>query len=385
MLRYPSTKQILTVAVLSALLAGCGKESKKATADNNANSVPAAERPEAAIAPVELGTQVELTESSDVARQQQAVAIAAIALTTTLNLDSGSTAVRQALGAFSTVPKQDSATGALSTVLGGTTQKCSKGGDYMLTLLMGEGENVRQNGKYNHEEVHFDADFNKCDLGGTKISGGLGMTLTLGIAELINTAQFRLETGVIAQNLEVDNKGKKYTADGAAGYKFYTNNGYEFVNELYADQFDLDIGMGINAIDLKLKQVNNTATNDWTLSVGAKYQAGKTYVEVATGASAPLAGKGYGYPSSGQLNVYTAVPNASNPKANSVSITVRQSLDLGKHPTGSYIYIEIFTKDGEVDTALGYSWSDIEGAVNNYLKTNKLELPQGTPDEGVEN
>ena len=30
MLRYPSTKQILTVAVLSALLAGCGKDSKKA-------------------------------------------------------------------------------------------------------------------------------------------------------------------------------------------------------------------------------------------------------------------------------------------------------------------------------------------------------------------
>ena len=29
MLRYPSTKQILTVAVLSALLAGCGKDSKR--------------------------------------------------------------------------------------------------------------------------------------------------------------------------------------------------------------------------------------------------------------------------------------------------------------------------------------------------------------------
>lgn len=383
MLRYPSTKQILTVAVLSALMAGCGKESKKATAENN--PVPVVERPEAAIAPVELGTQVVLTDSSEEARQQQAVTLAALALVTTLNLDGGSTAVRTAIGAMAGAAPKDQATGALTTVFGGTTQKCSKGGNYLLTLSMGEGKDVPQSGKYNHEEVYFDADFNNCDLGTAKIDGLLGLSLTLGIAELINSAQFRIETGLIAQDLQVENKGQKYTASGAAGYKFYTNNGYEFVNELYADQFDINVGMGINAIDLNLKQVNNTATNGWTLAVNAKYQGGKTYVDVQTNPNSPLSGKGYGYPSGGQLNIYTAKPNPSIPTANSVIINIVQTIDYTNHPYGSLVQITTHKSNGEVDTKLGYSWGAIEDTVKEYAETGVFELPDGVTAPGNEN
>lgn len=386
MLRYPSTKQILTVAVLSALLAGCGKETKKATADSNImDEAPMAVRPEASIAPVALGTELELTNTSDEARQKQAVALAAVVLTTTLNLDSGSTAVKQAISAFAGSAPQDSASGALQSVIGEQVNKCSKGGEFALALLMGEGADVHQSGAFNHEEVYFSSDFRDCNLGAAKIDGGLGMSLTLGIAELINSSQFRIETAITASNLHVVQGAKDYYADGAAGYKFYTNNGYELNNELYADSFNLNAGLGMSLIDLSLKQVNNTATNSWTMTIGAKYQAGDTYVDVSTGASAPLVGKGYGYPSGGELHIYTKKPDPSIPNANSVVITIKPTALLAKHPLGTLVWIDIYKANGSIDTALGYSWADIEGAVKDYIKTRKLTLPAGTPDEGVEN
>lgn len=378
MLRYPSTKQILTVAVLSALLAGCGKETKKATADSNImDEAPMAVRPEASITPVELGTQLELTTESDIARQNQSLALAALVVTTTLNMDSGSTAVRQAMSAFAGAKPRDSATGALSQVLGGTSSKCTKSGDFMLTLLMGEGKNTRQTGAFNHEEVYFDADFNKCDMGSAAISGGLGMSLTLGIAELINSAQFRIETSLIAQDLHVRTGGKEYYANGAAGYKFYTNNGYELNNELYADQFDLNAGMGMSLIDLHLLQTNNTATNDWTMSIKAKYQAGSTYVNVVTGDGEPLSGKGYGYPLGGKIDVFTKAPNPGETSTSTVTIEIQKTDEPEKFPEGSAVYIQIPSSTGGDGQAIYLSWKQIEETASKYIATGELVLPKG--------
>ncbi|RZA06628.1 MAG: hypothetical protein EOO68_04745 [Moraxellaceae bacterium] len=391
MLRYPSTKQILTVAVLSALLAGCGKDSKKATADSNImDTPPMAERPEASIVPVDLGTELELTNESDVARQNQAVALAAIVLTTTLNMDKGSSAVKEAISVFAGAKPRDTATGAMSPVLGGTTTNCSKSGKSTLTLLMGEGVDVQQSGAFNREEVYFDADFDKCDLGAAKIDGGLGMSLSLGIAELINSASFRIETSLIAQNLKVDRAGSTFLANGGAGYKFYTNNGYELNNEFYADNFELDAGLNMNLIDLFVKQVNNTANNDWSMSVQAKYQAGKsnlnaTYVSVSTSDEAPLKGKGYGYPKNGEIRIDTKKPDPSIPDGNRIFIKIGPTTALNAFPDGTRVQIEIRKADGSIDTALGYSWADIEKAATDYIETKKLVLPEGYVDPSEEN
>ncbi|HEY6530061.1 MAG TPA: hypothetical protein VIZ65_15330 [Cellvibrionaceae bacterium] len=374
MLRYPSTKQILTVAVLSALLAGCGKDSKKATADSNImDTPPMAERPEASIIPVELGREVVLTEESDVARQDQSIALAAIVLSTTLNMDSGSTAVKQAISAFAGAQPRDTATGALSQVIGGTTSKCSKKGTFELTLLMGEGKDVKQTGAFNHEEVYFDADFAKCDMGSAVIDGGLGMGLTLGIAELINSAQFRIETSITAQNLHVTQGKKEYFANGVAGYKFYTNNGYELNNELYADQFDLNAGMGMSLIDLHLLQTNNTATNAWTLSLKAKYQAGATYVNVFAGDTQALQGKGYGYPYGGQIDIYTKAPQPGVTETSTVTIKIEKTADTDTYPEGSYVSITVPpTTPGGTATIATLGWADIEGIVKKYIETKEL-------------
>lgn len=374
MLRYPSTKQILTVAVLSALLAGCGKDSKKATADSNIlDTPPMAERPEASITPVEAGREVTLTTESDVARQDQSLALAAIVLNTTLNMDSGSTAVKQAISAFASAQPRDTATGALSQVIGGTTNKCSKKGSFELTLLMGEGNGVKQTGAFNHEEVYFDADFKDCDLGAAKIDGGLGMGLTLGIAELINSAQFRIETSLTAQNLRVTQGKKEYFANGVAGYKFYTNNGYELNNELYADQFDLNWGMGMSLIDLHLHQINDTSTNGWSLTLKAKYQAGSTYVNVVAGESQPLQGKGYGYPYGGQIDIYTKAPKPGETETSTVTINIERTIDTDTYPEGSFVSITVPPSEPGGDSQnVNLAWADIEAIVKKYIETKEL-------------
>lgn len=371
MLRYPSTKQILTVAVLSALLAGCGKDSKKATADSNIlDKPPMAELPQANLVSVDEGRQVTLTDESDVTRQRQSLAIAALVLNTTLNMDSGSSAVREAISAFAGTQPKDSATGALSQVIGGKTNKCSKKGSFELTLLMGEGEGVKQTGAFNHEEVYFDADFKQCDLGAAKIDGGLGMSLTLGIAELINSAQFRIETSLTAQNLHVVQGTKEYFANGVAGYKFYTNNGYILNNELYADQFDVDWGMGVSLIDLKMHQTNNTATNVWELTLSAKYQAGDTYVNVKAGETQPLQGKGYGYPSSGQIEIFTKPPKPGETETSTVSIEISPNDDSINYPGGSSISVTVpGSKPGDDPTTVVISWSAVEAIVKEYQET----------------
>jgi hypothetical protein len=391
MLRYPSTKQILTVAVLSALLAGCGKDSKKATADSNImDAPPMAERPKASNAPVELGTELQLTESSDVARQNQAVALAAIVLTTTLNMDKGSSAVKSAISVFAGAQPKEVATGAMSPVLGGSTQKCAKGGNQTITLLMGEGVGVIQTGAYNKEEVYVSADFDECNLGVAKIDGGLGIGLKLGLAEILNSASFRLETSLIAQNLKINQNGREFFAEGEAGYKFYTNNGYELNTELYADNFELNDGLKMNLLDLHLKQVNNTSNTNWSMSINAKYQAGKsnlnsTYVTVTTGEAAPLKGKGYGYPTNGEIYIDTKKPDPSIPLSNSVIIRIAPTAVSNNFPEGTRVQIEIHKADGSIDTALGYSWAAIEEAAKKYLETNKFELPTGYEDVGEEN
>ncbi|MFO1370320.1 MAG: hypothetical protein U1F46_15105 [Marinagarivorans sp.] len=374
MLRYPSTKQILTVAVLSALLAGCGKDSKKATADSNImDAPPMAERPEANITPVETGRQVTLTDESDVARQQQSLALAAIVLNTTLNMDSGSTAVKQAISAFAGVQPRDTATGALSQVIGSTANKCSKKGSFDLTLLMGEGKDNKQTGAFNHEEVYFDADFKECDLGAAKIDGSLGMGLTLGIAELINSAQFRIETSLTAQNLHVSQGKKEYFANGVAGYKFYTNNGYELNNELYADQFDINWGMGLSLIDLNLHQINNTATNEWSLSVKARYQASETYVNVVAGEIKPLKGTGYGYPFAGQIDIYTKAPQPGETETSTITINIEKTIDTIQFPEGSFVSIKAPpSKPGGKPTDVVLKWADIEGIVKDYVEKRQL-------------
>jgi|GEM_PF-4192263 len=391
MLRYPSTKQILTVAVLSALLAGCGKDSKKATADSNImDTPPMAERPEANVTPVELGSELQLTEESDVARQDQAVALAAIVLTTTLNMDKGSSAVKSAISVFAGAQPKEVATGAMSPVLGGTTQKCGKGGEQTITLLMGEGVGVTQTGAFNKEEVYVTADFNQCNLGAVKIDGGLGMGLKLGLAELLNTASFRLETSLIAQDLKINQNGREFYAEGEAGYKFYTNNGYELNTELYADNFELNDGLKMNLLDLSLKQVNNTSNNNWSMSINAKYQAGKsnlnsTYVSVSTGEDAPLKGKGYGYPTNGEIYIDTKKPDPNIPLSNSVIIRIAPTVVSNNFPEGTRIQIEIHKADGSIDTALGYSWTALEEAAKKYIETGVGKLPDGYEDESVEN
>ncbi|HMY38356.1 MAG TPA: hypothetical protein PK011_03450 [Marinagarivorans sp.] len=391
MLRYPSTKQILTVAVLSALLAGCGKDSKKATADSNImDAPPMAERPQASNAPVDLGSELQLTESSDVARQDQAVALAAIVLTTTLNMDKGSSAVKSAISVFAGAQPKEVATGAMSPVLGGTTQKCAKGGNQTITLLMGEGVGVKQTGAFNKEEVYVSADFDECNLGAAKIDGGLGIGLKLGLAELLNTASFRLETSLIAQNLKINQNGREFYAEGEAGYKFYTNNGYELNTELYADNFELNDGLKMNLLDLHLKQINNASNTNWSMSISAKYQAGKsnldsTYVSVSTDDSAPLKGKGYGYPTDGVIRVDTKKPDPSIPLSNSVIIKIAPTAVSNNFPEGTRVQIEIHKADGSIDTALGYSWAALEEVAKNYIKSGVLKLPDGYEDVGEEN
>lgn len=391
MLRYPSTKQILTVAVLSAFLAGCGKDSKKATADSNImDAPPTAELPKADFPTVELGRELELTEKSDVARQDQAIALAAIVLTTTLNMDKGSNAVKSAISVFAGAQPKDVASGAMSTVLGGTTRTCAKGGDQTITLLMGEGQDVIQTGAYNKEEVYVSADFNECNLGIAKIDGGLGMGLKLGLAELLNSASFRLETSLIAQSLKINQNGREFYAEGEAGYKFYTNNGYELTTEFYADNFELNDGLKMNLLDLELKQVNNTSNTNWSMSINAKYQAGKsnldsTYVTVSTGANAPLKGKGYGYPASGDLYIDTKKPDPRIPLSNSVIIRIAPTAVTNKFPEGTRVQIEIHKADGSIDTALGYSWAALEEAAKRYIETGVAKLPDGYADEGGDN
>lgn len=391
MLRYPSTKQILTVAVLSALLAGCGKDSKKATADSNIlDTPPMAERPQASNANVELGSELQLTESSDVARQDQAVALAAIVLTTTLNMDKGSSAVKSAISALAGAQPKEVATGAMSPVIGGTTQKCAKGGNQTITLLMGEGVGVIQTGAFNKEEVFVSADFDECNLGAAKIDGGLGIGLKLGLAELLNSATFRLETSLIAQTLKINQGGNEFYADGEAGYKLYTNNGYELNTELYADNFELNQGLKMNLLDLHLKQTNNTSNTSWSMSINAKYQAGKsnlnsTYVTVSTGANAPLKGKGYGYPTSGDIYIDTKKPDPSIPLSNSVIIRIAPTAVSNNFPEGTRVQIEIHKADGSIDTALGYSWTALEEAAKRYIDTGVAKLPDGYEDVGEEN
>ena len=127
MLRYPSTKQILTVAVLSALLAGCGKDSKRLPPTAMFWIQPLwLNDLQAKDTSVELGSELQLTESSDVARQNQAITLAAIVLSTTLNMDKGSSAVKSAISALASAQPKDVATGAMSPVLGGTTQNAEK-------------------------------------------------------------------------------------------------------------------------------------------------------------------------------------------------------------------------------------------------------------------
>ncbi|HRH76676.1 MAG TPA: hypothetical protein PK129_04935 [Cellvibrionaceae bacterium] len=391
MLRYPSTKQILTVAVLSALLAGCGKDSKKATADSNVlDSAPMAERPAAKDTSVDLGSELQLTETSDVARQDQAVALAAIVLSTTLNMDKGSSAVKTAISALAGAQPKEVATGAMSPVLGGATQKCSKGGDQTITLLMGEGVGVIQTGAFNKEEIYASAEFNECNLGTVKIDGGLGLGLKLGLAELLNASSFRLETSLVAQSLKINQNGREFYAEGEAGYKFYTNNGYVLNTELYADNFELNDGLKMNLLDLSLKQTNNTADTSWSMAVKAKYQAGKsnlnsTYVNVTTGEGTPLKGKGYGYPTNGEIYIDTKKPDPSIPLSNSVIIRIAPTAVSNNFPEGTRVQIEIHKADGSVDTALGYSWAALEEAAKKYIETGVGKLPNGYEDESVEN
>ncbi|MEY4588370.1 MAG: hypothetical protein RL497_446 [Pseudomonadota bacterium] len=364
MLRYPSTKQILTVAVISALLAGCGKDSKKAeTADSNImDKPPVVVRPEVNDPNFKLGEPLQLTEVSDVARQGQAIGIAAVVMMTTLNADTGSTAVKQAMSAFSGLTPSNTATGALVEI-GHQTSSCNQGGDFVLTLAMGEGKDTPQTGAFNHEEVYFDSVFNNCSLSGTQIDGSLGMSLTLGLAELINSASFRIETKVVADGLKVKQGGSDFYADGEAGYKFYTNNGYELNNEFYADQFRVDAGNTVNLVNFSLHQTNNTSTNGWTLKVKGTYEeaVNKTYVLVETPANAPLKGKGYGYPNGGKISVLTKQPDPNLPKSGAIDISVKQTLDTITYPPdGTYVFIEIYNAAGTVDTSIGLPWGDLE-------------------------
>ena len=189
---------------------------------------------------------------------------------------------------------------------------------------MGEGVGVIQTGAFNKEEIYVSADFNECNLGAVKIDGGLGLGLKLGLAELLNTSSFRLETSLVAQSLKINQNGREFYAEGEAGYKFYTNNGYVLNTELYADNFEINDGLKMNLIDLSMKQINNTSDASWSMAINAKYQAGKsnldsTYVSVSTGEGAPLKGNGYGYPTSGEIYIGKK-PNPDIPLSNSVVV-----------------------------------------------------------------
>lgn len=199
------------------------------------------------------------------------------------------------------------------------------------------------------------------------------MGLTLGIAELINSAQFRIETSLTAQNLHVSQGKKEYFANGVAGYKFYTNNGYELNNELYADQFDINWGMGLSLIDLNLHQINNTATNEWSLSVKARYQASETYVNVVAGEIKPLKGTGYGYPFAGQIDIYTKAPQPGETETSTITINIEKTIDTIQFPEGSFVSIKAPpSKPGGKPTDVVLKWADIEGIVKDYVEKRQL-------------